>query len=197
MAKQEIDTTQSILIIEEMINKAKNRFSENGFLYLLWGWVVFICGTGQFIMMQLKVKQHYLIWLLTWVAVIIQFIYLAKKKNSQRVVTYTDDIIKYVWLSFVMMGVIFGFLIGKRLAPEQFFFYNLSFLVLYGMPTFLSGIILKFKPLVMGGIGCWLIAIAAAFIPETYHSLLFAAAVVIAWIIPGYLLRSKYKKENA
>jgi hypothetical protein len=69
-------------------------------------------------------------------------------------------------------------------------------LVLYGIPTFLSGVILKFKPLSTGGFICWFLAVAAMFIPYEYQLLLLALAVACAWIIPGYLLRSKFKKEN-
>ena len=41
---------QGLALIESMINRAKNHFSENGFLYLLWGWVICICSLGQFTM---------------------------------------------------------------------------------------------------------------------------------------------------
>jgi len=32
---------EALQLIESMINKAQNRFGENGTLYLLWGWVLF------------------------------------------------------------------------------------------------------------------------------------------------------------
>jgi len=73
----------------------------------------------------------------------------------------------------------------------------MAVLVLYGMPTFLSGIILKFRPLIWGGIGCWLLSLVSMFIPFEFYMLLLGAGVIIAWIIPGYLLQSKYKKQNA
>jgi hypothetical protein len=48
----------SIALIESMINKAKNQFSDNGHLYLLWGWVIFICSAGQFILMNVATVQQ-------------------------------------------------------------------------------------------------------------------------------------------
>jgi hypothetical protein len=66
---------------------------------------------------------------------------------------------------------------------------------MYGMPTFLSGIIIKFKPLIIGGIFCWLMAVISPFIDVRYQVLLAAAAVIAAWIVPGHLLRNKYKME--
>jgi hypothetical protein len=38
--------------------------------------------------------------------------------------------------------------------------------------------------------------VIAGFLPKDFIVLMLAAAVIIAWIIPGYLLSSRYKKEN-
>jgi hypothetical protein len=59
-----------------------------------------------------------------------------------------------------------------------------------------SGVVIKFKPLIIGGIGCWLLSIGTLFISYDYQLLMLSAAMVVAWIIPGYLLRAKYKKVN-
>ena len=61
------------------------------------------------------------------------------------------------------------------------------------MTTFLSGIILKFKPLVIGAICCWVFEIMSPFINVDFHLLLIAGSIIAGWIIPGYLLKAKYK----
>jgi len=91
---------------------------------------------------------------------------------------------------------LFGFLFSRAMGEEYYQYMNVGFLALYGMPTFLSGITLRFKPLVYGGIACWLLSIVACFIYYQFHLLLLAVAVIIAWIIPGYILRARYKKIN-
>jgi len=35
------------------------------------------------------------------------------------------------------------------------------------------------------------------YVPYDYQLLLVPAAMIVAWIIPGYLMRAKYKKVNA
>ena len=85
------------------------------------------------------------------------------------------------------------FLMSKNDAFEKMY---PMFLVLYGMPTFLCGIIFRFRALKLGGLACWTLAVAAGFIRRDYQLLLLALAVLTAWIIPGYLLRAKFKKEN-
>jgi hypothetical protein len=89
-----------------------------------------------------------------------------------------------------------SFFIGQLTTGEYYAYINPIVLTVYGMPIFLSGIILRFKPLVIGGIGCWVLSIAATFISNyDYQFLLIPLAMVIAWITPGYLLRAKYKLQ--
>lgn len=196
MTEERFSPEQSLELISSMINKAKGRFSENGHLYLLWGWAVFICSIVQFILISFTdTEQHYMVWISMWLVLIYQMIYLSRQKKKEKVRTYTDDIMAVVWITFVVLMLLFGFLFGSILGPEYYRFINPGFLALYGMPTVLSGSILRFRPLIAGGIGCWLLAILSAFISYEYQLLLLSTAVAIAWIIPGYLLRIRYKKS--
>jgi len=188
--------TESLALIESMINRATNRFNEDGSLYLLWGWVVFLCSITEFFLLRIQFEKHYLVWTLTWATTIYQIFVLRRKRRKQTVRTYTDDIIKYVWLTFVIIMFLAAVLIGTIQGKEYYKLIDPLFLVIYGMPTFLSGIILRFKPLMWGGIGCWLLSVITPVIPFEYHLLLVSAAMVIAWIVPGYLLRMKFRSVN-
>jgi hypothetical protein len=174
-----------------MINKARNRFSENGHLYLVWGWSIMIITILQFVMAQYHWHdQPNMVWMLTLLPFAYMMIYLRRRVKRQTVRTYTDEIIGYVWMVFSVLMFLSGFTLGS--GRVLFAAYPLA-LALYGMPTFLSGTILRFKPLVAGGIGCWLLCVAAAFTPHQYHILMLSLAVLVAWIIPGYWLQHKYK----
>jgi len=166
MQEENFSGEQSLAIIESMINKAKNQFSENGFMYLLWGWVILFCSLSHFV---LEYFMHYpnpqLVWMLTWLALIVQIVYLSRKKKTRLVKTYTDEITGYVWIAFVIMLALSGWLMSSALQPSQIYAGNIFILILYGMPTFLSGIILQFKPLVTGGIVCWVLSLLAVFVP--------------------------------
>ena len=197
MQDENISGAESIRIIQNMINKAKNQFSENGFMYLLWGWAVLVCSVAEFILLHyIKYEQHYLVWTLVWLVLIYQIFYLRKKYKTRTVGTYTEDIIKYVWICFAIVMFMMGFVLGRLLGAEYYKYINPVLLVVYGIPTFLSGIILRFRPLVIGGICCWLLSILATFSGYDYQLLFLSAAVILAWIIPGYLLRAKFMKEN-
>lgn len=195
MEQQELSTRDSLQLIESMINKAQNRFSENGHLYLLWGWVVLVCSITSFIAIYFygNTKSLLYVWMLTIPTVIYQMIYLARVKKNTAVRTYTDEINSYVWLVFVIMGFLVGIIIGRSGQPQLF---NPMVLMLYGMPTFLSGVILKFRPLRIGAICCWVLALVSVLIPYQFSFLLLALAVITTWIVPGYLLRSRFKTQH-
>ena len=181
-------------LIASMINQAKNRVSETGTLYLLWGYLILICCIVQFISYHFfDYLNGYYIWFSTWILLVYQIFFLARKKKNTRVRTYTDEINGFVWVVFFisMMLVIF---IGIQMKKYEMI--NPVILVLYGMPTFLTGIILKFKPLVIGGICCWVISILAPFFPGEYQLLLTACAVLCGWIIPGHFLRIRFQKSK-
>lgn len=185
---------ESLELIASMINKAKNNFTQGGFLYLLWGWVILICCTIQFVAEHFfDYTNAYSIWYITWLVVIFQVIYLQKKKKSQKIKTYTDEINAFVWVVFFICMMLMIFIC---LQFKKYEMINPMLLVLYGMPTFLVGIIIKFKPLVIGGICCWGLASISPFIDFDFQLLLIAAAVIAAWIIPGYILKLKFKIQN-
>lgn len=195
MQEEKLSPEQSLQVIDSMINRARDTFSENGHLYLLWGWVILFCSLGHFFMEQvLHYDKPWLIWMLTWVAIIYQGFYIARRNRKRRVRTYTDDIIKYVWLVFAICTFLIVFLDAQR--TENSNQVNLAFVVMYGMPTFLSGIILRFRPLLIGATACWALALLSLLVPPAYYMLLVAAAMITAWIIPGYLLQRKFHRQK-
>jgi len=192
--EQSMNKQHSLALIEEMINKAKNNFSESGTLFLLWGFVILVCSVTQFIgSFFLKYENASTIWMLTWLASIFQIFYLRRQHKIKKVRTYTDDILKYMWITFIVCFVLLVFIL---IFQRSYVSIIPAILVVYGIPTFLSGIILKFKSLVIGGLCCWILAALCVFTGWDYQQLYIAAAGILAWIIPGFNLRKKFIKEN-
>ena len=125
MNEENFDPKQSLLLIESMINRAKDKFAEDGSMYLLWGWVVFICSLTQFVLMHfLKYPYHYLVWFASWIIVIYQLVYIRKKNKYRRVRTYTGYILGYVWLTFVIVIFLLAFLIGRLTTGDYYSSYQ-------------------------------------------------------------------------
>lgn len=198
MEQEPLSGTESLQIIQEMIQKARNQFSENGHLYLFWGWVILICSIGQFVLQHLLHSSYFFyVWGLTWLAALYQFYYLFKRKKQEKVKTYADVIVGYVWLAFVITMFLSFTAIGNSKGAAQFYaLYAPILLALYGVPTFLSGMILKVKPLMVGGICCWALSLISNWVSPDYHMLLLGLAVIIAWIIPGYALQKRFKEQH-
>ncbi len=191
--EQQFSEQDSLQLINSMINKAKNSYSESGTLYLVWGFTILICSVTQFIAIKFfNYQQAYYIWFLTWGVFFYQVFFLARKKKRVKVKTYTDEILGYVWICFIVCLFVMLFVL---IQSKSFTLINTVILVLYGIPTFLSGAILKVRPLVIGGIACWVLAEVSLFIPIEYHILLISVAVIVAWIIPGMFLRNKFLKQ--
>jgi len=194
MQPENFSPKDSLLLIDSMINKAKNRFSDNGFLYLLWGWAIFVCSLFHFAAIKLDLfKRPEWVWTVTWGVVIFQIIYLVKMKRKEKVKTYSDGIIDAIWICFGICMFVLMIVMGRF---HLWIYINSLVLLFYGIPTFLSGFVMRFTPLKLGGIACWLLAIASTYVAPVYYLLLIASAVLIAWIIPGYMLRKKFKNQN-
>lgn len=197
MEDSTMTSEQSLALIESMINKAKNQFRENGHLYLIWGWVVFFCSMVHYIFgIRMGHEKAGMVWMLTWVAIIYQVIYIVRLKKKVRVTTYTDDILNAIWVVFAIAMVVVVLIIHRQLGNDFYKVLDALILTIYGVPTFLSGVILRFNALKAGGICCWVLAILSTFFDPHQHLLFISMAMVIAWIIPGYLLRRRYKKDQ-
>jgi hypothetical protein len=197
MEDAKISPEESLQLIEGMINTAKNRFSENGHMYLVWGWTVFICSLAQFVLLHFyNYPKHYIVWLLSLVVFAYSFFYVSQKHKKVKVQTWADSIVAFIWVTFSIVIFLEAFVIGMFTSGDYYVYITPIILAVYGMPIFLSGIVLRFKPLIWGGVACWLLCVGSLFIEAyDYKFLMIPAAMLVAWIIPGYLLRLKYKSS--
>ena len=69
-------------------------------------------------------------------------------------------------------------------------------LLLAGYPTFLSGFIIKFKPLIFGGICFWVVALLVHFAGPCLAPLGTPVAMLIGYLIPGYMLKNKVNHDK-
>jgi hypothetical protein len=68
------------------------------------------------------------------------------------------------------------------------------------MPTFVTGAACKFKPMLWGGIFCWVCSIVTVYTSGKIDLGLTAASAIMAWLIPGILMEKeyrRYKKQQA
>jgi hypothetical protein len=181
---------QSLQLIQSMIDKTKGNIGRNRFHFLLWGWYVFLAILVQFILkVVLRYERHYLVWLGVIPAVIITIIYSIRQRKRRGVRTYIGDSMSYLWTGVGISFFVLSFIISS--SKEGWMFSYPFFILLYGLGTFISGKLLKFTPLVVGGIINWILACIAGYLHYDYQMLLAAVAILTSYIIPGHLLGIK------
>jgi hypothetical protein len=180
---------ESLQVIQSMISKTKANISENSFSFLLWGWLAFFTFLGQYILKAVFEYRHfYVVALIMFIGIPVNIIY-NRRRTHKYARTYVGDSIRYLWTGLGVCFVILNFLFAN--IPQGWLFCYPFFILLYGLGTFVSGMILKFKPLVAGGIINWILAVIAIRFEFNTQILFALAAVVICYIVPGYLIRPK------
>ncbi len=185
------DYNGKLNVIYDMIENSKTQIRENAFFYLLWGWLVLAASLSHFIMMKFGIHYSYLAWPVIMTAGMVISVFAGirlGKRSGYR--THIDTAVIYLWYGFFFaLMVLLAFAIGGKISWE---ITNALIITMYGLGTFVSGGILKFKPLIIGGICCWVIALCAFFVPGEYTLLLVSVSIIIAYLIPGYLLRKAH-----
>jgi hypothetical protein len=59
MIEKELRPDQSLHIIQSMINTAKNKLADDGFLLVFWGWLVFLSDLVNYVLFILKIQQGF------------------------------------------------------------------------------------------------------------------------------------------
>jgi hypothetical protein len=134
-----------------------------------------------------------MVWWLIVVGIIFSAWYGNKEGKTRKVRTYVGDSIKYLWIGMGIAYFVLSMILSKYGWDKIVFPF---FIMLYGLGTFVSGNIIQFRPLVIGGAIASAIAISAAFVEYDYQMLLAAAAILISYIIPAYMLRRRKKFSN-
>lgn len=205
---------ESLRLIEEMIRKAKNSYIETGAGPLLWGTVIALCSLVTFFQIQYNFRLPFDIWLLTLIAVIPQVWMVIREKRKRKAKGHHEAVMDAVWTSFgigVFILVFINSSVFSKLGPVMKQYAELSgtkpaytfshfstayFLLLYGIPTIITGVCQEFRAMLWGGIVCWICCVVSVFTPLPVDMLLTALAAVAAWLVPGILLYRTYKKNQ-
>ncbi|WP_133274084.1 hypothetical protein [Hymenobacter radiodurans] len=186
--------TDSLRLIQEMIHTAKKDLSDNSFDLLLWGWLVFAAALSHYVLLQIGYEKPWLAWpALMSLGAVAAFVNGVRRGHRERVRTAQHDFMTYLWAGF---GVLMLMLIGVGIVAGWQTAYPLI-IALYGLGTFATGGALRYRPLLWGGAACWLLATVAFRVSFEMQLLLIAAAVLVAYIVPGHLLKNQYRRGRA
>ncbi|RPD48231.1 hypothetical protein [Paracnuella aquatica] len=223
MYDQPISEQQSLQLITEMIQKAKKDVHERGTSSILWGSVIGFCGLVAFAERQWNFYIGFDVWLLALVAIVPQIFISVKEARQRNVVTHMQAAMNNVWLVFglsifalmfyfnAVPGITERMLLqeGRQVVerepitgievPFRYFIASSSslLLLLYAIPTLVTGLTFRFKPMIVGAVLCYCFFAASLFTNSKTDLLFSGLAAICNWLIPGLILRSRYTKEKA
>lgn len=183
---------ESLRIITEMINKTKVNISQGSFHLLFWGWLLIICSLSAWILEKFAGYSHaYYVWFLVIPGAFVSMIYGYVNGRKARVHTYADMLYMWTWLGFLLASIVLFVVQAKNMQAITSYI-----LLLAGFPTFMSGFIIKFRPLIVGGLCFWIIALLVNFAGPSLAPLGTPVAVLIGYLIPGYMLKNKVNHDT-
>ena len=190
--EKELTGQESLELISRMISKAKRDYQDTGLSALLWGSTITICSLVSFANAYIKIPALDLIWYLPIVAVAVQVYISIRESKRRKLKAHDDNMMGGIWISFGIATFMLSYFVNRYQLDQS----AGLFLTLYGIPTFTTGYARHFRPMLFGGLACWIFAIVSSFTPYPYIILYLTAAAQLAWFIPGLILRKRYLKAN-
>ena len=147
----------------------------------MWGSIIALCSLVKLAEIQFDFRLPFDIYLLTIIAVIPQVFITIREKREKRVKSYDDAYMDYIWLGFgisIFLMIVIINILFREWEPAAIEYKSLSghasgfqlseyisslFLLLYGLPTFVTGAACRFRPMFWGGIICWVCCIISLF----------------------------------
>jgi hypothetical protein len=183
---------ESLKIITDMINKTKVNIRQGSFHLLFWGWLLIVCSLSAWLLGRYTSYAHpYFVWFLVIPGSFVSMIYGFVNGRKETVHTYANMLYMWTWIGFLIAAIVLFIVQAKNMQSITSYI-----LLLSGLPTFMSGFIIKFKPLILGGICFWVMALAVNFAGPSLAQLGTPIAVLIGYLIPGYMLKYRVNHDT-
>lgn len=184
---------ESFSIINKAIANFKLNFRETAKVFLLWGWVLAIASLSNFIILKILNNREASIGLLSlynWAAyILIGFIIMLfmehKTNKDKKVFSYIESYFKNLWSVTAA-----SFFIATLLCIKMEINPPAIMLLIAGIATTTSGLLIKYRPLIIGGMTFFIFSLASTFVSDEYISLIVFGAIICGYLIPGYFLKS-------
>jgi len=195
MEKNDLTPEESFDVINKAIANFKINYKESSKVFLLWGWMLTLASVSNFILLKFVhsmepwVLKGYVIlgsWaLFILIGFIIMYFMVRRMNRTKKVHSHIDKFIDYLWWVTAPSFIIATFICIKLgIAPPPLM------LLVAGIATTTTGLVIKFRPLTIGGMSFFVFSVAATFVTNEYMALVVSAALICGYLIPGYLLKT-------
>jgi hypothetical protein len=181
---------ESLALIADAIRKTKENFRENSRFFLLWGWLIVAASLSFFLLRQYTATRWFFLPypVLSFVGIITTLVWYRRLKAKAPTETYLGYFFNRLWLAVGISFIVVVFVsLSQGMTP------CLYTLVVAGIGTLVTGLAMKFRPLVWGGVLFFAAAVAGTYLPAAGLPLLDALAMIGGYLVPGYLLKSVHE----
>ena len=192
MEERNLNEKESLELITQMIQNTKNKMEANcGAPFLIWGYTsVIISILMWYITTSTRNYEWQWLWfilpLIGWTGM-----YIFNRKSPAGARTYIDRIISYTW---IVLGIA-----GLFVACLSIFFYlpvMFTILLIMGIGTILTGLIIKYKFITICGILGTISSVGCFYFHAYNQILVFALVIIFIMVIPGHMLNHAARKQK-
>jgi hypothetical protein len=203
MVETKMTNHESLLLIEQMIGRAKREEKDSGWGWIIWGFLLFSASLTHYVLILFGINNGGTVWNVFGVlAVILVTVSFSKKyfsKGSASVKTYTGEQVDMIGNGFfISLGIM---VIGNITTDVGNTGANFGYLLLlYACWLFIHGAAFRFKPMKYGAFINW----AGALVIFLWYKdlgkhvpVIHAICVLLGYIIPGFMAQKNFERKNS
>ena len=192
------DEKQSLKVIMEMIQVSKKKLRDDGILLLVWGYAASLPALVKFFK-EIFFLPNRIMYLLKFVDPVLPLLALAFTiyyilKERKKVTTYIGTSLRYVWISLFLCMVLTNLILHNVTQEVNFSLQHPLFMVLTAFAIVVTGVILRYKLIIIGGVIFGILAYFASFMTLHDQLLLDGIGWFVALAIPGHFMYFKRNK---
>jgi hypothetical protein len=204
--EKQLSEQESLSIIQQMIDTAKQEQKDDGMGWIIWGWLLFAASVLTVFNLKFNWLNPFFFWnafgAVTLVIMLVEIIRAFFIKKKVRVKTYIQSVYDKLNIGFFISLMFIIFTMNMRdgdLNPQVNPMKGFALLTcLYGFWILIYGALLEFKPSIIGAFFTWTFAFACLFVPTfEWVMILHAVAVLCGYIIPGHIANREFKKLHS
>lgn len=200
--EKRLSNTESLVIIEQMITRAKQEEKDSGWGWIIWGWLLFIASITHYVMSTLGIKGGIRVWLIFGIAGILLLIYSNVRNRFsavKTVTTYTTELVNRIGDAFFISLMVM--VLGNAVSGLNESGVNFGYLLLlYAFWMYIHGAAYLFRPMKIGAFINW----AGAVVIFIWHVelgrnilLVHGLAVLLGYIVPGYMAQRNFRLKQS
>jgi hypothetical protein len=207
---------QSLQLITEMINKARNNVQQGSGLFMIfWGVMTAVTALLNIALMyvlawmSLSPNLSFHIWWIMAPAWVVSFLLERKKDRSAIVKTHINSIISSVWKAFaisyaIFLPCIFGLSYALQEYAHFFYLINPILILTMGIGEYVTAKACRFRPFLHGAVAMWAGSLACVLAIIWFKDgngviaqfFILSVCMIIGFVIPGYKLNKSAKAHH-